>query len=372
MGLWGAASHTTGMRAGKMASAGKMTSNGKSARTGALGRLAALAVPAMFLSTTLAAFLSTTLAAAQVPATPVALHIAISATGRPVFDAMVPNLAAVSGIVAPPVVTYATAPGTLRAFCQGIGGTSPDIVLSTHPLRPALTNECLKNGVEHMVRVELGRGALVLAVRAGGPLAKLTARQVYMALARDVPDGDQFRRNTAVRWSDLNRALPQHDIRFQLPLRTDGDRSLFNALVMQGGCRGEPLVQAIFGADERTARCVTTRVDRVRKIPRDQAVRELMNAPDGTVGVLAYRDLVQSNGQLVAIALDGVMPSDDTIVQGTYEFATMYWLYAKRGQAAHRRAPDGAPAVDVAVDRVISYALTEQAIGADGLLARLG
>ncbi len=313
-------------------------------------------------------FLSAPLAAAQVPATPDALRIAISTSGRPMFDALVPNLAAVSGIVAPPIVTYAAAPSTLRAFCQGIGGTSPDIVLSTHPLRPALTNECLKNGVEHMVRVQLGRGALVLAVRAGSDLTKLTAQQIYMALARDVPDGDQFRRNTAIRWSDLNRALPQQDIRFQLPLRTDGDRAVFNALVMQGGCRGEPLAQAIFGADERTARCVTTRVDRVKEVPADQAVRELMNAPVGTVGILAYRDVVQSSGQLVAIALDGVVPTNDTIVQGNYEFATMYWLYAKRGQASRHRAPE----VDAAVDRVISYALTEQAIGSDGFLARLG
>jgi len=362
VGIRGLVSHTTGWPPpGRMVSAGRtMTSAGKPALAGALGRLAALAVTATFLAAPLAA--------AQVPATPDAIRIAISTSGRPMFDALVPNLAAVSGMVAPPVVTYAAAPSTLRAFCQGIGGTSPDVVLSTHPLRPALTNECLKNGVEHMVRVELGRGAFVLAVRAGSDLTKLTARQVYMALARDVPDGDQFRRNTAIRWSDLNRTLPQQDIRFQLPLRTDADRALFNALVMQGGCRSEPLAQAIFGADERTARCVATRVDRVKEVPRDQAVRELMNAPVGTVGVLPYRDVVQSGGQLVAIALDGVVPTDETIVEGTYEFATMYWLYAKRGQAAHHRAPK----VDAAVDRIISYALTEQVIGSDGFLAGLG
>jgi len=299
---------------------------------------------------------------------PLALHIAISGSGRQIFDGLLPDIAAVNGLLTPPVVTYTTAPGSMRDFCQGVGGSSPDVVLTTHTMRPALVSECTRNGVAHMVRVELGRGALVLAVRAGSDLTKLTARQVYFALARDVPDQDQFRRNTAIRWSDINKELPQLDIRFQLPLRSEGDRALLGGLVLEAGCRGVPLVQAIFAANERAARCTTTRGDRVREIPRDQAYRELMNAPTGTVGVLPYRDVADSSGQLVALELDGVVPTNETILQGTYEFTSMYWLYAKRGQALRGR-PE---AVDAAVDRVIARALTEPVIGPGGILAGLG
>jgi phosphate transport system substrate-binding protein len=307
-------------------------------------------------------------AAAQPVSMPEALNIEISNSGQAIFDGWIPELAAVSGLRAPPALKYATALATLRDFCRGIGGTSPDIVLTTRRLRPALAAECTKNGVEHMVQVKLGVGALILAVRRNSPLVRLSARQVYLALARDVPDKNEFRRNLAIRWSDIDRSLPPQDIRFQVPSRDDGDRALFDALVLEGGCRAEPMVQLIFSADQRTSRCTTMRLDRVREIQHSQAMRALLDAPEGTVGVVTYLNIVQSEGQLVGLALDGTAPTFDSIMQGEYDEASVYWLYAKRGQALHGRPP----AIDAAVERVVVDALTEPVIGPDGTLAKLG
>ena len=306
-------------------------------------------------------------AAAQSPAAP-ELRIGVANTGQAIFDEFVPALAEVDGLAAPPLVTHASALGVLREFCRGLGGDSPDIVLTTRRLRLSLANECLAHGVEHMVQVELGRGALVLAVSRDSALKRLSARDVYLALARDIPDKDEFRRNTNVRWSDIDASLPQEDIRFQLPPREDGGRVEFDSLILEGGCRDEPLVKVIFAVAQRTARCVATRVDRVREIPSAQAVRALLDAPVGTIGVLSLRDLAQADGQLVPLALDGVMPSAKTVLEGTYDYASPYWLYAKRGQAAGGRAA----AIDAAVDRIVAAALSEQALGTGGVLANLG
>ncbi|MEA2739261.1 MAG: phosphate transport system substrate-binding protein, partial [Acetobacteraceae bacterium] len=292
------------------------------------------------------------------------LRIGVADSGRGIFDDFIPDIAATSQSGTPPEVKYATALGTLRDFCQGIGGTSPDIVLTTRRLRSSMVAECGKNGVEHIAQVELGRTALVLAVRSGSALTGLAARQVYLALARDVPDKDEFRRNTAIRWSDTDRSLPQLDIRFQLPPREDPARSLFNTLILEGGCRDEPVVKLIFSAEQRTARCMTTRVDRIREIPRDQAVRALLDAPEGTVGVVSHQDIEQSDGKLVGVAVDGIAPDHDAIMQGTYEYSNMYYLYAKRGQALR----GGSRAMDSAIDHIIARALTEPVIGPDGIL----
>jgi phosphate transport system substrate-binding protein len=296
------------------------------------------------------------------------LHITVSQSGRQVIDGLLPDITRISGLQTAPAIKYSSPLGALRDFCQGVGGASPDIVVTTRRLRSALANECTKNGVEHMVQVVLGRSALVLAVRSGSTLTRLTARDVYLALARDVPDQEEFRRNTAIRWSDINRSLPAEDIRFQLPPRGDINRPLFNALILQGGCRKEPLVKLIFTAPQRIARCVTTRVDRVREIPHDQAVRALLEAPEGTVGVLSYLDVLQSGGKLVGLAMDGVSPNDETILNGTYDYTSLYWLYSKRGQALRGRAP----AIDMATDRVIASALTEPVIGPGGILSKSG
>ena len=285
---------------------------------------------------------------------------------RAVLDGLIDDLMANSG---PEVRTEATRSASLagyRAFCQQTGGRGPDILLTTRRLARRVASVCAGTDARPMVEIELGHGAMVLAVRRGSALSRLTSQQVYLALARDVPYRDEFRRNTAVRWSDIDRSLPAQDVRFQLPPRDDGSRAMFETLVLQGGCRKEALVKGIFSAQDRTARCVTIRVDRVREIRRDQAVQELLEAPEGTVGVLSYPELARSGGALVAIELDGVAPTSETIEQGSYNLSDSDWMYVRRGQQGSD------PAVDEALTRQIARAESEAMIGPDGVLERLG
>ena len=134
-------------------------------------------------------------------------------------------------------ITHATTLGEFRAFCPLVPGRGPDILLSTRRIFPDRRHDCARNDAQRLAEVELGRGALVLAVRKGSELTALTSRQVYLALARDVPYRDEFHRNTSIRWSDIDRSLPAQDIRFQLPPRDSGGRALFDALVLEAGCR---------------------------------------------------------------------------------------------------------------------------------------
>src|SRR6185312_6623186 len=305
---------------------------------------------------------------AQDKPAPPTLRVATSHNGRLIFDHLLGAIATPSTLGVELAIKDTDSLGALRDFCRNAAGASPDIVLTTHSLQPALAAECAKNGVDDIAGIELGRSALILAVRSGSMLSSLTSRQVYLAIAREVPYRDEFGRNTAVRWSDVDPALPAQDIRFQLPMRDEARRVMLDQLVLEGGCRNEPAVKLIFAARLRTARCVTIRSDRVREIPRAQAVRALLDAPLGTVGVLSYLDISQTAGALEGLALDGMRPSSDDILRGTYDYAISYWLYAKRGQAAR----GGNPAVDAAVERIVARAPTEPMIGPDGVLSGLG
>ncbi len=300
--------------------------------------------------------------AAPAPAT---LRIVEYGGGRAVFDALTDDIIATAGPDVHADADHTNYAG-FQAFCQKPYGPGPDILLTTRRILTDVASQCAGNDAQSMAEIELGRGALVLAVRRGAELTHLTSQQVYLALARDVPYRGEFRRNTAIRWSDIDRSLPAEDIRFQLPSREAGGRSLFDALVLEVGCRQEPLVMQIFLPQPRTARCLTTRVDRVRDIPREQVVRELLEAPEGTVGVLSYVDVVQTGGALVPLALDGVVPTDQTILEDSYPVSGSYWMYVRRGQ------PGATPAVNEAVTRIIARAASEAMIGPDGALTRLG
>jgi len=41
----------------------------------------------------------------------------------------------------------------------------------------------------------------------------------------------------------------------------------FDSLILEDGCRQEKLIKQIFSAQDRSSRCVTTRVDRVKEVP---------------------------------------------------------------------------------------------------------
>jgi phosphate transport system substrate-binding protein len=312
--------------------------------------------------------LSSSANAQDKPAGPLDLRVTVSNNGRTIFNSLIDAIVTHAGLAGELTIRHAESIAALRDFCRNSGETNPEIVMSIHRMQPALATECANNGVTDFAEVELGRSALILAVRSGSLLSDLTNRQVYLALAREVPYRESFSRNTSVRWSDVDPSLPEQDIRFQLPMRSEGIRSIFDSLVLEGGCRNEDAVKQIFDARQRTSRCITARTDRVREIPRAQAMRTLLEAPVGTVGVLSQIDVLRSGGQLVGLSLDGVAPTQAAIRNGIYDYTTSFWLYAKRVTAASGRSE----AVDTAIEHIIEHAQSEDVVGPDGPLQSLG
>ena len=278
-------------------------------------------------------------------------------SARLIAERLIEVMAARAGLEGQVSISHATPLQALREFCYN-GAGSPDIVIVTHRLHGALAAECAQNGARQVAGVELARSALVLAVRRGSALTNLTTRQVYLAIARDVPYRDGFTRNTNIRWSDVEPNLPGQDIRFQLPMREEGSRAAFDALVMQGGCRDEDPVRRIYDAQQRRQRCISMRSDRVRELPRPQAAKALLDAPLGTVGVMTRRELAQAEDQLVGLTLDGVAPTTAAIRDGVYDFSTSLWLYGKTDR------PGAA--------EIVAQAQSETTIGPDGPLLPLG
>ena len=237
-----------------------------------------------------------TLSAAQDRQPAELLHVVVSNSGRAIFDNLLDAMATGAGLARQMSVKYADPLNALRSFCQN-GNGSPDIVLATHRMQLALAAECAKNGMDEIAAVELGRNALILAVRSGSNLSSLTSRQVYLAIAGRCPRRGihpQHHRSLV----DVDPSLPVQDISFQLPMRDDGSRAMFESLVLERGCRNE-------GGETDFRRAAALRAvydDTVRPGEGDAArpgCRTLLEAPIGTVGVLSQREVIQSGGQLV-------------------------------------------------------------------------
>ena len=101
--------------------------------------------------------------------------------------------------------------GGIKLFCNGVGPQFPDIANASRRIRPAELQTCAQNGVKEVVEVKVGYDGIVLAENKGSISMNLTRRDVYLALAKNVPDPanpSTLIANPYQTWKDVNKSLP--------------------------------------------------------------------------------------------------------------------------------------------------------------------
>lgn len=259
-----------------------------------------------------------------------------------------------------------------RRFCEGIGPQFPDILAMARRMPGALYETCIARGVLDIIEVKLGLGAVVLATKPGDNKFGLTPQQIYRAIAAEVPDHDhgEISANAATKWSDISPDLPDMPIRVIGPDAASATRGFFDDVVLQTGCRREPAIRMIYDAGRRVEKCTKVRTDGAfAEVPAGQStVALLLAAEPGTIAILNYGELVASGGNVVALALDGVIPSYQTIAGEEYTFARTLYFYVKR---AHMRSAGGTGVVN-GLQEFLTEVTGEQMIGPGGALNEKG
>jgi phosphate transport system substrate-binding protein len=294
------------------------------------------------------------------------LHIVSSGSAHAVTESLAAHFAERYGMPVQPRTEILGSVAALSRFCAGMGPGTPDLAISSRRISRSTLDACRENGVTDVVEVELGQGAVVLAVQRGDPLARLTARQIYTALAAEQAVDEEFRPNPLRSWHELSPNLPQLPIGAILPDQRSSTRGLFNDFVLEGGCREVKAVRSIFAASYRVSKCVTLRADnRVREVASMEVPAALLAAPQGTIGVISYAQLLESGGNLVAIQLNGVLPTAATIASEDYLVTRTIYLYAKR---QHARAVGGVGVVR-GIREFLLDSVSEGVSGPGGMLS---
>ncbi|MDB5415144.1 MAG: Phosphate transporter substrate-binding protein PhoT family [Rubritepida sp.] len=297
------------------------------------------------------------------------LYIVSSGSSHAVTEALVEAFTHRYAEVMQPRVEIVGSAAALDRFCAGVGINTPDIAISSRRIPRSVAEACNANGVSDVVEVQVGLGAVVIAMRRGEVIPNLTTRQIYAALAAEYAVEDEFRANPLNTWANLSNALPAMQIRAVIPDRSSGTRGLFNDFIMEGGCREVKAVRLIFSAAFRVQRCITLRSDgRVTEAASDSVPAALLEGPPGTIGAISYAQLLESGGNLVAVALNGTLPTAATIASGDYDVTRTIYLYAKR---QHSRNQQGVGVVR-GIREFTADAVTEATGGPGGLLAHHG
>lgn len=254
----------------------------------------------------------------------------------------------------------------LELMCAAKTATDPIVVLSAMTITPAIADQCVANGISALTEAQLGFLTLVLVQKSNDPPFVLTPRDLYRALANDVPADDGFTINTARNWADVNPKLPTLPIKMILAPRPGVTRSIFEADAMVVGCRKYNAIQNIYEAAPRVAKCTGMRAETIQEVDdAAERVEALRNAEPGAVALFPMNIYEENKSWLRIIPFNGFMPTPEDVNREDYTLSAPIYVYTRPELIA-------GGAVNPDARAWLIEALSESAIGDDGYLKTIG
>ena len=224
--------------------------------------------------------------------------------------------------------------GGIKAFCGGVGVEHPDIANSSRRITASEVADCSKNGVAQIVEVKIGYDGIVLANAKSSKHYEVALRDVYLALAKEVPDpagAQKLVPNPYTRWSEINPSLPADEISVLGPPPTSGTRDAFNELVMEGGCKTFSWVAAL-PRDQYLEACHMLRDDGhyIDAGENDNLIVQKIVASPRQLGIFGYRFREPHADKVQGAHINGVAPDFDSIADGKYPVSRPLYFYVKK------------------------------------------
>ncbi|MDX1502861.1 MAG: PstS family phosphate ABC transporter substrate-binding protein [Thermoanaerobaculia bacterium] len=266
-----------------------------------------------------------------------------------------------------PVIESTGSGGGLKLFCGGVGVEHPDIANASRAIKESEVELCRRNGVTAITEVKIGYDGIVLANSSRSRQLEITRRQLFEALAKDLPDGDGgFRPNPHRTWRDVDRALPAVEIEVLGPPPTSGTRDAFVELAMEGGCKTFDAIAALEASDGDRFRavCHSIREDGryVEAGENDNLIVQKLQANETAFGIFGFSFLDQNMDKIQGSRIDGVEPTFEKIASGAYPVSRPLFFYVK---GAHAGVIPG-------IVEYLQEFTSERAWGEDGYLSDIG
>ncbi len=227
--------------------------------------------------------------------------------------------------------------GGIRQFCAGIGPRHPDIALASRPMKPSEVSDCHHNRVRNIVELKFGYDGIIIAAANAGLTLTLTPKDIYLALARDIPEpggGEKLVANPYGTWSDVNPSLPDVPIKVYGPPPTSGTRDVLAELGMERGCRSFPYLSVMRTQQPERfkAACHAIREDGayIDSGENDNLIIKKILADPRAVGIFGFNFYDQNLDKVQAAEVNGVAPSWETIFDHIYPLSRPLYLYVKR------------------------------------------
>lgn len=262
-----------------------------------------------------------------------AIWAAGSSTVFPFASRVAENFQRTSGGAAPRVESLGTG-GGIKAFCSGVGPSTPDIANASRPMKASEFDDCAANGVTDIIELKIGYDGIVIATARSGANYNFRLEDLYLGLAKEIPGGEGFVANPNTTWNQVNPALGAQRIQVYGPPTTSGTRDAFLELGMAPGAEKIPALAAIKASDADRFETLahTLREDNawIDAGENDNAIVQTLTRTPGSLGVFGFSFLEQNMDTVKPETIDGVAPTVATIADGSYPLARSLYIYVKK------------------------------------------
>jgi phosphate transport system substrate-binding protein len=268
-----------------------------------------------------------------------------------------------------PTVESTGSGGGLKLFCSGIGVDTPDITNASRRIKSSEVETCASNGIDEIIEVKIGYDGIVMANSKSAAQVSLTTKDIFLALAKEVPNPDgseSLIANPFMKWSDIRDGLPNAKIEVLGPPPTSGTRDAFVELAMEGGCKQFDWIAAIKKQDKNKYKgiCHTVREDGrfVEVGENDNLIVQKLQANPNAIGIFGFSFLDQNSDVVQGSKVNGEDPTFENISDGAYPVSRPLYFYAKK---AHVGTIPG-------IAEYLAEFTSEKAMGEEGYLSDRG
>ena len=291
-----------------------------------------------------------------------------SSTVYPFSTVVAENFGRDTGMKTPKIESTGSG-GGLKLFCAGLGVNHPDITNSSRRIKKSELEKCSKAGIE-VVEIKVGYDGIVIANSKKSEKFNLSKRDIFLALAKDVPEGNaeggKLIPNPNKTWKEVNSSLPDIKIEVLGPPPTSGTRDAFNELAIEGGCKTFPNLKAIKKEDKKKykAICRAVREDGVyiEAGENDNLIVQKLAENKNALGVFGFSFLAENEDKIQGSNIDGNEPTFENIASKAYPVSRPLYFYIKTAHV------DVIPGIREFVEAYTS----DDAFGPDGYLSERG
>jgi len=261
---------------------------------------------------------------------------------------------------ATPVVESTGSGGGMKLFCAGVGEDHPDMTNASRRIKKSEFENCTANGID-ITEVKVGFDGIVLANAKSGDDLALTLEKLFLALAKEIPQGGKLVPNPYTNWSEIDSSLPNKKIEVLGPPPTSGTRDAFVEIAMEGGCK------TLAGAKDlglAKKACHAIREDGVfvEAGENDNLIVQKLEANPAAYGIFGFSFLDQNSDKVKGATINGTAPEFEEIAAGNYPVSRSLYFYVKQQHVG----------VIPGIKEFVTEFTSEQAWGPDGYLVDKG